>query len=231
MGELVAENIARIHAKISSAAVRSGRSRDSITLIAVCKSVAIEDVAAAYAAGLRDFGENYIQEAAARWNSPRLQFPDVHLHFIGHLQRNKVKNIAGRFEVIHSVDSLELARSISSTAAANGNKISILLEVKLDNSQTRFGIDPELISAAAALVRTLPGIQLRGLMGMGPPILSPEESRPFFQKLHKLWSELAEEERQILSMGMSGDFEVAIEEGATHIRLGTAIFGARKEAK
>jgi pyridoxal phosphate enzyme (YggS family) len=224
----IADNIARVQERIAQVAARAGRTAEAITLVAVTKTVDPLQIAQAMAAGLRDFGENYIQEALAKIAHPLLVNPDLRWHFIGHLQRNKVREALGRFVLLHSVDSVALAQEIGRRAQQAGHSADILLEVKLDVAATaKFGFVPEATLEAAAQVRTISGVRLRGLMGMAPFDPEPEQARLSFRRLHALFAQLPSEEQQILSMGMSGDFEVAIEEGATLVRIGTAIFGAR----
>jgi hypothetical protein len=181
----------------------------------------------AYRAGVQDFGENYVQEALTKVGDPELSDPALRWHFIGHLQRNKVREIIGRFALIHSVDSLALATEIGRRAEQIGAKAALLLEVKLDQATTKFGILPEQTLATAQAVLDIPGVRLCGLMGMAPFGSNPEAARPAFRTLRTLFDQLPPEAHQVLSMGMSSDFEVAIEEGATMVRIGTALFGNR----
>jgi pyridoxal phosphate enzyme (YggS family) len=224
----IAANVARVRERIAAATARAGRSADEITLIAVSKTMPESAVAAAYAAGVRYYGENYVQEAVAKVTSPALDLPDIRWHFIGHLQRNKVRDVIGRFAMIQSVDTVALATELASRAHRSGLMVPILLEVKLDPAATKFGLDPNELQETAAEVMQLNGVQLCGLMGMAPYGTDPEQSRPYFRQLHRLFRQLPATGQQTLSMGMTGDFEVAIEEGATHVRIGTAIFGRRQ---
>jgi pyridoxal phosphate enzyme (YggS family) len=223
----IADNIGRIRDRMAQAAKRAGRSADTITLLAVTKTVEPKRILEAYAAGICEFGENYLQEAVAKQNDDLLKRLDVRWHFIGHLQSNKVKEVAGRFALIQSVDSLSLAREIGRRAQRSGQTSEILLEVKLDSSEAKFGFRPEDALDAAAQAQNIPGIQLSGFMGMAPFSPDPENARPYFRRLRTLFERLPPEVCKTLSMGMTGDFEVAIEEGATLIRIGTAIFGTR----
>jgi pyridoxal phosphate enzyme (YggS family) len=227
MVDPIAENIRRVRERIAQAARRSGRAEESVTLIAVTKTIAVARIAAAYAEGIRDFGENYVQEARAKIGTPPLDKDDLRWHFIGHLQTNKARDVLGRFALLHSVDSLALATALDKRAQATGQSADILLEVKLDPSATKFGFAPEATLEAAAQICALPGLRLCGLMGMAPFTADPEAARPAFRQLHSLFRQLPAAAQQSLSMGMTGDFEVAIEEGATHVRIGTAIFGPR----
>jgi pyridoxal phosphate enzyme (YggS family) len=224
----IAANVERVRARIAQAAERVGRATEDITLIAVSKTMPPEDVAAAYGAGVRHFGENYVQEAVSKLAAAELDLPDLQWHFIGHLQSNKVRDVVGRFTLIHSVDTVALAREIARRAQRAGVTVPILLEVKLDQAGAKFGFDPDRTSEAAAEVMPLAGVKLCGLMGMAPFGADPELSRPHFRLLRQRFTQLPAEAQQTLSMGMTGDFEVAIEEGATHVRIGTAIFGKRR---
>lgn len=227
--EEIVRNIERVRERIAQAASRTGRSPDTVRLIAVTKTVDVMQIASAYQAGIRDFGENYLQEAVAKIGADPLDLPDIRWHFIGHLQTNKVKETWGRFALLQSVDSLRLAQEIGKQAQVRGRIADILMEVKLDSGAAKFGIPPEAALDTAALFALIPGIRLCGLMGMAPFSPRPEDARPAFRKLYTLFSQLPPEARRMLSMGMTGDFEVAIEEGATMVRLGTALFGNRPQ--
>jgi pyridoxal phosphate enzyme (YggS family) len=225
----IAGKLARIRERIAQAAARSGRSAEAVALVAVTKTVEPARIAQAYAAGLRDFGENYMQEALAKIGQPPLDRSDMRWHFIGHLQRNKARDAVGRFALIQSVDSVALAKEIGRRAQRAGQEAAILLEVKLDTgTEAKFGLAPEVALETAAEVREIAGVQLQGLMGMAPFHPDPEQARPPFRRLHALFQQLPPAARQTLSMGMTGDFEVAIEEGATLVRIGTGIFGKRE---
>jgi hypothetical protein len=224
----IAANIMRVRERMERAAQRAGRSETEMTLIAVSKKMPPEYVAAAYAAGVRHYGESYVQEAIAKLASPALHLPGIVWHFIGHLQSNKARDVVGRFALIHSVDSVALARELARRSQLSGQPTAILLEIKLDPAGTKFGIDPARLPEIADSVLQLQGVQLCGLMGMAPYDEEPERARPYFRRLRGLYEQLPPGARQTLSMGMTGDFEVAIEEGATHVRIGTAIFGRRQ---
>jgi pyridoxal phosphate enzyme (YggS family) len=224
----IAENIERIKARIAQAAARAGREADEVTLIAVSKTIPALRVAEAVEAGMRRFGESYVQEAVAKVTDPLLQRSDMEWHFIGHLQSNKARDVVRHFDLIHSVDSLALAREIGRRAQQEGRTMPILLEVKLDPAPAKFGFAPDQVLDEAAQTAEIPGVELRGLMGMAPFTDRPEETRPAFKRLRALFDRLPAHARYTLSMGMTGDFEVAIEEGATHVRIGTAIFGKRE---
>ncbi len=213
------QRIAQVEERIERAAARAGRRRDQITLVAVTKRFGAEVVAEAYHAGLRHFGENYVQEFESK--APALvELPEARFHFIGHLQSNKTRRAAELFHVIETVDSEKIARRINDVGAL----IDVMLEVKLSPEQAKSGASPEQLPALVEAVRACPNLRLAGLMTMPPWSEDPEASRPYFRRLR----ELAERHSLTgLSMGMSQDFEVAIEEGATHIRVGTALFGPR----
>lgn len=191
-----------------------------VTLVAVSKTQPAEAIREAYAAGLRDFGENYAQEWRAKADA-LADLADLRWHFVGSLQTNKVKLLAGRVAYVHAVDRLELARELSKRWAALGKTVQVFLEVNTGGEETKGGCAPAEVDALAGAVRGLPGVELAGLMCIPPPEGDP---RPHFRTLRALRDRLGLRE---LSMGMSGDWEAAIEEGATMIRVGTAIFGAR----
>jgi pyridoxal phosphate enzyme (YggS family) len=224
----IAANVMRVRERMERAALHAGRSAGEITLIAVSKTMLPEHLIAAYAAGVRNFGENYVQEALAKVAQPALELPDIVWHFIGHLQSNKAREVVGRFALIHSVDSVALAGELARRSRPSGRAVPILLEIKLDPATTKFGIDPAGLPETVEALMQLEGVRLCGLMGMAPYGEAPEQARPYFRRLYALYEQLPQEARQALSMGMTGDFEVAIEEGATHVRIGTAIFGRRQ---
>lgn len=213
-------NYAAVEARISAACARAGRSRGDVTLVAVTKTFPAEAVSAAIAAGATDVGENRVQEA--RDKKPAVD-GGARWHLIGHLQSNKAKDAVRLFDVIHSIDSLELAEKISRHAAAEGKRQQALIEVNVGREQQKGGADPDQVIGLARACAALDGLDLRGLMAI-PPIGEPEATRQFFRDLRKLRDEAGLTE---LSMGMTEDFEVAIEEGSTIIRVGRAIFGAR----
>jgi pyridoxal phosphate enzyme (YggS family) len=221
----IAENIARVQERIACAAERAGRRPGEIRLVAVTKRVEPARIQEALDAGIRDLGENYYQEA--RWKLP-LFGPEVRWHFIGHLQRNKAKYVVGRFTLIQSVDSEALAREIGKRALSMGITQEVLIEVKIDpSSEEKKGVEPEMALEFAGAVAAIPGIRLQGLMGLAPVVANPWEAAPYFQQLRRLFEQLPRAHQQILSMGMTADFEVAIAEGSTMVRVGTAIFGRR----
>ena len=194
-----------------------------VTLVAVSKTQPAEAIREAYAAGLRDFGENYAQEWKAKADA-LADLADLRWHFVGSLQTNKVKLLAGRVAYVHAVDRLELARELSKRWAALGKTVQVFLEVNTGGEESKGGCAPAEVEALAGAVRGLPGVELAGLMCIPPPEGDP---RPHFRTLRALRDRLGLRE---LSMGMSGDWEAAIEEGATFVRIGTALFGARPKA-
>ncbi|HLJ53824.1 MAG TPA: YggS family pyridoxal phosphate-dependent enzyme, partial [Chthonomonadaceae bacterium] len=198
-----------------------------VTLVAVTKNVESERILKAVEAGISDCGENYVQEALAKQSALSGRLPTIRWHFIGHLQRNKARSVVGSFAIIQSVDSLPLASELGERALQSGLEARILLQVKLDTSQTKFGFQIRDTLHTLESARSIPGIQVLGLMGMAPFTENPETVRRCFRDLRALYDTLPPDCRQILSMGMTADFEVAIEEGATMVRIGTAIFGPR----
>lgn len=221
---MIRDNIAQIRQQISQAATRAGRDPSDITLTAVTKTVEPARIREAYDAGIRDFGENYYQEARDKLDQLP---PDIRWHFIGHLQSNKARNVVGSFALIQSVDSLNLAKEIDRRAAAHGIRQPILIEVKLDPAQTKQGITIESTMQLAEQIAAMESTDLQGLMGMPPFSNDPEQSRPYFKQLRSMFDSLPQENRKVLSMGMTADFQIAIEEGAIMVRVGTAIFGQR----
>jgi pyridoxal phosphate enzyme (YggS family) len=223
----IAGNLAALEERISRACERSGRARTDVTLIAVSKTFPAASIDAAVQCGITDVGENRVQEL-------RDKFPGVtarpRWHMIGHLQSNKAKDAVRIFDVIHTIDSEDLAGKVSRHALAMGKTIDVLIEVNVGGEEQKSGIAPADAGALASVVRSIDGLRLRGLMTV-PPITTPEETRSYFRQLRelrdRLRTELALEEFDDLSMGMTDDFELAIEEGSTMIRLGRAIFGAR----
>jgi hypothetical protein len=215
------ERLATVRERIERACARSGCDSSSITLIAVTKVFPAAIIREAYEAGLRDFGENYVQEFESK--APEVQdLASARFHLIGHLQSNKAKKAAELFSVIQTVDSPKLARRLDEA----GRPLDIMLEVKLSGEDAKSGADPAELPALIEAVRATRNLHLTGLMTMPPWSDEPEPSRPYFRRLRELASQFGLPQ---LSMGMSHDFEVAIEEGATHIRVGTALFGKRKK--
>jgi pyridoxal phosphate enzyme (YggS family) len=213
-------NLEQVRSRIAVAAMRAGRDPSAITLVAVTKVFPASAIQEAYALGLRDFGENYLQEFEGKY--PAVQdLAGARFHLIGHLQSNKAKRAVELFQVIETVDTEKLARRLD----AVGKPLEVMLEVKLSPEESKSGAEPAALAGLIAAVRSCANLGLRGLMTMPPWSDDPELSRPYFRRLRELGSEhgLAQ-----LSMGMSHDLEVAIEEGSTHVRVGTGLFGKRK---
>jgi pyridoxal phosphate enzyme (YggS family) len=218
----IAEAWRDVRARVDAACARAGRSADEVTIVAVSKTQPASAVREAAAAGATDFGENYAQELDGK----RGECGDVRWHFIGRLQRNKAKLVAGRVALVHAVDSIDLARELGKRVAA-GAVQPILVAVNVAGEATKGGVAPDDATALARAIAGIAGVRLDGLMTMPPPDVDP---RPCFAALRALRDRVAGEfaaPLPVLSMGMSGDFEAAIEHGATHVRIGTAIFGAR----
>jgi len=218
-------NIARVRARIAEAALRGGRRPESVQLVAVTKTVGPERIRQAAACGLRVFGENRVQEARAKVS----EVQGVSWHLIGSLQRNKVKEALRLFEVIHSVDSVGLAEELSRRSMERGTRrAEVLLQVNISQEPQKHGVAPEEAERVVGAVLDLQGLRLRGLMGMAPLVETPEAARPSFRRLRELRDRLEEAFPEAgvyeLSMGMTDDFEVAIEEGATIVRVGRALF-------
>jgi hypothetical protein len=225
----IAENLARVRERMEAAARRSGRDPESVRLVAVSKTADAERVRQAIEAGAKILGENYVQEAQKKID---VLGHEIAWHFIGHLQTNKAKVAAGLFDFIHSVDSLNLARELGRRAKLQEKVLPVLLEVNLAGEVTKFGAQEKEIFLLAEKLSGMEGIEVKGLMTMPPFFEDPEASRPYFVELRKMGERLAREKipgisMEELSMGMSNDFEVAVEEGATLVRVGTAIFGPR----
>lgn len=230
LGETIAERVQLVLSKIRSAAERGGRSPGTVRLVAATKTVTVDRLQEGIAAGLSILGENRVQEAVPKVTV--LKKAPVRWHFIGQLQRRKVRSIIGLFDLIHSVDSLELAQEIDRRAGEAGLCQDILLEVNIGKEPTKAGFYPDDLVQLVSMMPRFSHIRIKGLMAIPPPTAEVELARPYFQKLRELAAQvtalrlpsvMADE----LSMGMSNDYEVAIEEGATLVRVGTAIFGAR----
>lgn len=220
----IARNVAVVREQIARACERAGRKPGEITLIAVSKTVDIARIEQAIAAGIEHFGENYYQEA--REKIPRIHAP-VHWHFIGHLQKNKARGVVPLFEWIHTVDDEDLAHEINRRAQMAGKRQRVLIEVNIAREPQKYGVLPEEALSLAERIAELPHVQLEGFMGMAPLVEDAEQARPYFAELRRLFEQLPKSCRVHLSMGMTQDYEVAIEEGATMVRIGTAIFGPR----
>ena len=229
---MLKEQLQEVEAKIQAACDRAGRKREEVTLIAVSKTKPVEMLQEAYDLGVRVFGENKVQELTAKYEVlPK----DIQWHLIGHLQTNKVKYIIDKAELIHSVDSLKLAETIEKEAAKHDLIADILVEVNVAEEESKFGLKMEEVIPFIENVSKMSHIRVRGLMTIAPFVENPEENRKIFADLHKLYVDIKDKNidngtASILSMGMTNDYEVAIEEGATMVRIGTGIFGARNYA-
>ena len=212
-----------LEARVARALVRAGRARTDVTVVAVSKKFSAAAIQEAYVAGLRHFGENYVQEFAAKQHL-LTDVPEASFHFIGHLQANKSRQAAALFQVIHTVDSPRLLQRLDAAAQDAGRVLDILLEIKLSGEESKSGADAASIPGILATADSCHSVRITGLMTMPPWSEDAEKSRPFFQQLAAL-ARLYQLPQ--LSMGMSNDFEVAIEEGATLVRVGTALFGPR----
>ncbi len=222
-------NLADVERRVAEACKRAGRDRSEVTLIAVSKTKPVEDLNVIYNEGIRSFGENKVQELTSK--IPEMP-NDIDWHLIGHLQRNKVKYIVDKVKLIHSVDSYRLAEEINIQAKKHGVIVPILIEVNAANEASKFGVKIEETKQLCHEISHLDAVHIMGLMTIAPNVVVPEENRRFFNKIKDLSVDIANEnidnvDMRILSMGMTNDFEVAIEEGATHVRVGTAIFGER----
>ncbi|MFZ0962250.1 MAG: YggS family pyridoxal phosphate-dependent enzyme [Terriglobia bacterium] len=231
MAENIGENIARVEERIAAACRRSGRRREDLRLVAVSKTHPPELIREAFAAGLRDFGENRVQEANSK--RPGLADLDATWHLVGHLQSNKVRAARELFHWVHSLDSLRLAEKLVQAASPGDARLPVLLEVNLGGEASKAGVRAKEVAALAEQIAPMETLALRGLMVIPPFLANAEDVRPYFRQLRALARDI--ETRNLpnvsmreLSMGMSHDFEVAIEEGATIVRVGTAIFGERK---
>ena len=228
---MIARNLAEVRRRMDAAAHRAHRTSGDIRLIAVSKTFPVEDVIAAAAEGQRDFGENRVQEALSKIDAARAAGP-IDWHLIGHLQSNKAKKAASSFAWIHSIDSVELLRKIDDAAAEAGTHPNVLIQVDLAHEATKSGADARDVPAIASAALSGRAVRLAGLMIVPPIAADPEEARPWFRQLRELRDQLIAggipaAALHELSMGMSHDFEVAIEEGATMVRVGSAIFGQR----
>ncbi|MBQ3912048.1 MAG: YggS family pyridoxal phosphate-dependent enzyme [Lachnospiraceae bacterium] len=226
-------NLSLIEERIAAACKRAGRDRDEVTLIAVSKMNPAEAVVAAHECGIDTFGENKVQELCGK-----IEVIGVPLkwHLIGHLQTNKVKYIVGKVAMIHSVDSLKLAEVIDKESEKAGVVTDILLEINIAGEESKYGIAHSETEALARSISSLKHVRICGLMTVAPETDEPENNRPYFRQMRELSVDIASKNidnisMNVLSMGMTGDFEIAVEEGATHVRVGTGIFGARDYSK
>ena len=227
---MIKDNLLEIQENIKRACEKSGRKKSDVELIAVSKTKPVSALMEAYESGCRIFGENKVQELVDKYE---IMPKDIKWHMIGHLQRNKVKYIVDKAALIHSVDSLKLAEEISKEALKKQVQVSILIEVNVAGEDTKFGVKPEETEALVCKIAALPGISIKGLMTIAPYVDDPEENRQYFGQLKQLSVDINQKNidnvnMSVLSMGMTGDYTVAIEEGATFIRVVTGIFGERK---
>lgn len=231
---MIRENLERVQENIDVACQKAGRDSSEVTLIAVSKTKPIEMLREAYEAGARDFGENKVQELLDK--IPAMP-EDVRWHMIGHLQRNKVKYIIDKVYLIHSVDSLRLAEEISKEAVKHGVTANILVEVNVAGEESKFGTSLQEAKELVFSIAKLPGICVKGLMTIAPFVENGEDNRKYFQNMKQLSVDIVQKNNdnicvgQVLSMGMTGDYIVAVEEGATYVRVGTGIFGERDYKK
>ena len=230
---MLTENVIEVEKHVQAACDRAGRSRDEVTLIAVSKTKPVSDIEEVLTTGILDYGENKVQELSDKYEVlPK----NIRWHMIGHLQRNKVKYIVGKVELIHSVDTYRLAEEINIQAKKQNVIVPILVEVNIAHEESKFGISAEDAILLVEEISKLENIRIKGLMTIAPYVENPEDNRLYFRKIKQLSVDITNKNidnvsMEILSMGMTGDYEVAIEEGATMVRVGTGIFGARTYKK
>ena len=230
MNEFLCENLKKVEENIAAACRKAGRDRSEVTLIAVSKTKPVDMLQTVYDQNIREFGENKVQEMCEKMEVlPK----DIHWHMIGHLQTNKVKYIVGKTALIHSVDSLHLAKEIEKQATKNNVIVPILIEVNIAEEKSKFGIHKEETIALVREIAQMEHVHIRGLMTIAPYVENPEDNRPYFRAIRQLSVDIKQEnidnvDMDVLSMGMTGDYRVAIEEGATIVRVGTGIFGERQ---
>lgn len=226
---MIRENLVSVQKNIEKSCERAGRNTEDVRLIAVSKTKPVEALKEAYEAGCRDFGENKVQELTEKYEElPK----DIRWHMIGHLQRNKVKYLVGRVYMIHSVDSVKLAEEISREAVKKNVTVPILVEVNVAGEESKFGTSVREAEMLVREIAALPGISVRGLMTIAPYVEKEEDNRQYFVNLRQLSVDIKKKNidnvcMDVLSMGMTGDYTVAVEEGATYVRVGTGIFGER----
>nr|HID13433.1 YggS family pyridoxal phosphate-dependent enzyme [Anaerolineae bacterium] len=241
----IARNLARVQERIAEAALRAGRDPAGVTLVAVAKAFRAEAIVAAYQAGVRHFGENRVEEGMTKMPivHAAISGPRPTWHMVGHVQSRKARAVVAHFDYVHSVDRLKIARRLSRFAQEVGRTLPVLLECNVSGEETKFGFDLQgwehdearrkAFFAAVEEILALPGLSVRGLMTMAPLVADPETVRPVFASLRALLDALREQfparDWRHLSMGMTDDFEVAVEEGATMVRIGRAIFGPRPD--
>lgn len=230
---MLKDNLESVEKNIKEACERAGRDREEVTLIAVSKTKPVDMLSEIYREGIRDFGENKVQELSSK--IPQLP-SDIKWHMIGHLQRNKVKQIVGQAALIHSVDTYRLAEEINIQAKKQNITVPVLIEVNIADEESKFGISQDDAILLVEEISKLENIRIKGLMTIAPNVSDAEENRPYFRKIKKLSVDITNKNidnvsMEILSMGMTGDYTVAIEEGATMVRVGTGIFGERNYNK
>ena len=230
---MIRKNLAEVRSNIAKACEKVGREPSEVTLLAVSKTKPIEMIREAMAAGQRAFGENYVQEIEEKY---AVLGDSADWHMIGHLQRNKVKYIIGKVSLIHSVDSLRLAEQIQKEAEKHSITVRVLLEVNVANEESKWGFTPDETVEAVKAVAAMPNVHVCGLMTSAPITEDAESNRVYFRQLRKLFDDIKamnieNVDMQVLSMGMTGDYTVAVEEGSTLVRVGTGIFGARDYSK
>lgn len=223
------KNLKEVEERITQACIRARRKREEVTLIVVSKTKPIAMMETIYKEGIREFGENKVQELCEKAEQMNL---DVHWHMIGHLQRNKVKQVIQKACLIHSVDSFRLAQQIEQEAAKLDRTVLVLLEVNVAEEETKYGFSSLEVQEMVEKIAIMPHIRIKGLMTSAPYTTNPEENRKYFKKLSQLCIDIQKKNidnvtMEILSMGMTNDYEVAVEEGATHVRVGTGVFGER----
>ena len=228
--DYIAQNVAHLESRITTACQRAGRSRNEVTLIAVSKTVEPERIRAALATGVKVLGENRVQEALAKM--PELSDCDVQWHLIGHLQSNKARKAVESFAAIHTVDTFKLAERLAAASGELGQRLPVLIEVNLGDEPSKAGVTEANVLPLCEQIARLPHLALQGLMVVPPFLDNPEQVRPYFRRLRQLRDAaiaagIVPASFNQLSMGMSNDFEAAIEEGATFVRIGSALFGAR----
>ena len=226
---MLVENLREVEERIASACKRANRNREEVTLIAVSKTKPVSMLEEVYGAGIRDFGENKVQELTEKYE---VMNKDIRWHMIGHLQRNKVKYIVDKVKLIHSVDSVRLAQAIEQEAAKKNVIVDILIEVNVAEEESKFGLKVDEVIAMVEEISKYSHLRIKGLMTIAPYVENAEENRSVFARLRKLSVDIDAKNIdnvsvEILSMGMTNDYEVAIEEGATMVRVGTGIFGER----
>lgn len=229
---MIKENLDNVQKNIKQACITAGRAEDEVTLIAVSKTKPVSMLMEVYECGCRHFGENKVQELVSKYE---VMPGDIHWHMIGHLQRNKVKYIIDKVSLIHSVDSMKLAEEISREASKRGIEVSVLIEVNVAEEESKFGVSVQEALPLIQEIASLPGIHIKGLMTIAPYVENSEENRPYFEIMKQLAVDISRKNidnvsMNVLSMGMTGDYVTAVEEGATYVRVGTGIFGERQYA-